>query len=133
MLQSQIGQSLNDLSDHVQATFHIDASKQMSYLHDTSKKIVENGTGVIGHTFNAVSSLMLFYALIFVFTFFILLYRSLLIRFIVWVFSDEYSAVVYDIAENIQAHIKAIYFRAANRDVGVVASLACTAFLDHRH
>ena len=127
MLKSQVGQSLNDLSGWVQQAFHINASKQMTYVHDTTKKIVASGTGVLGQTFGAISSLMLFYVFILIFTFFILLYRSLLIRFIVWVFSDDYSHIVYDIVENIQSILRQ-YILGLLLEMLVVASLACTAF-----
>jgi len=127
MLKSQVSQSLKDLSEWVQEAFHINASKQMLYLQDTSKKIMNSGGQVVGETFGAISSLMLFYVFILIFTFFILLYRAILIRFIVWVFSDEYSAIVYDIVENIQSILRQ-YILGLLLEMFVVACLACTAF-----
>jgi predicted PurR-regulated permease PerM len=126
-LKSQVSQSIGDLSEWIQHVFHISASKQMSYVRTTDSKIMAYGTDVIGQTFGAVSSIMLFYVFILIFTFFILLYRSLLIRFIVWVFSDEYSAVVYDIVENIQSILRQ-YILGLLLEMFVVACLACTAF-----
>jgi len=127
MLKTQVGQSLKDLSEWVQHAFHINASKQMVYLEDTSKKIMASGGEVVGQTFDAVSSLMLFYVFILIFTFLILLYRSLLIRFIMWVFSDEHAAVVRDIVENIQSILRQ-YILGLLLEMFVVACLACTAF-----
>ena len=127
MLKSQVNQSVNDLSEWVQQAFHINASKQMSYVHDTTKKIMADGTNVLGTTFGALSSLMLFYVFILIFTFFVLLYRSVLIRFIVWVFSDEYAEIVYDIVENIQSILRQ-YILGLLLEMFVVACLACTAF-----
>jgi len=127
MLKTQVGQSLSDLSDWVQQAFHINASKQMTYLHDTSKKLMDSGGQVVGETFGAISSLMLFYVFILIFTFFILLYRALLIRFITWVFSDEHAAVVQDIVENIQSILRQ-YILGLLLEMFVVACLACTAF-----
>ncbi|WP_428328825.1 AI-2E family transporter [Mucilaginibacter sp.] len=128
MLKSQVGQSLDNLSQWVQQAFHINATKQMSYIHSTQQKILAQGSNVLGTTFGAISSLMLFYSFILIFTFFILLYRSLLIRFIVWVFSDEYSAIVYDIVENIQTILRQ-YILGLLLEMFVVACLACMAFL----
>ena len=127
MLKSQVIQSLKDLSEWVQHAFHINASKQMTYIQDTSKKLMSSGGEVVGQTFGAISSLMLFYVFILIFTFFILLYRAILIRFIVWVFSDEYSAIVYDIVENIQKILRQ-YILGLLLEMVVVACLACTAF-----
>jgi len=127
MLKSQVSQSVDDLSDWVQQAFHINATKQMSYVHDTTKKIMASGADVLGTTFGAISSLMLFYVFILIFTFFILLYRSLLIKFIVWVFRDEYEAIVYDIVTNIQSILRQ-YILGLLLEMFVVACLACTAF-----
>jgi len=127
MLKSQVSQSLNDLSEWVQAAFHINTSKQMSYVHSTTQKIIASGSDVLGSTFGAISSLMLFYVFILIFTFFILLYRRLLMHFIVWVFSDEYSAIVFDIVENIQSILRQ-YILGLLLEMFVVACLACGAF-----
>jgi len=127
MLKSQVSQSLNDLSAWIQHAFHINATRQMSYVQSTEKKIMASGTDVLGQTFGAISSIVVFYMFSLIFCFFILLYRRLLIRFIVWVFSDENSAIVYDIVENIQSILRQ-YILGLLLEMIVVASLACTAF-----
>jgi predicted PurR-regulated permease PerM len=127
MLKSQVSQSINDLSDWVQSAFHINATKQMSYVHDTTKKIMASGTNVVGETFGAISSLMLFYTFILIFTFFILLYRRILMRFIIWVFKDEYEPIVFDIVENIQSILRQ-YILGLLLEMFVVSSLACAVF-----
>jgi len=126
-LKSQVSQSVSDLSDWIQQAFHINATKQMSYVHDTTKKIMASGGDVLGQTFGALSSLMLFYVFILIFTFFILLYRRLLLHFLVWVFSDDHSSVVHDIVENIQSILRQ-YILGLLLEMIVVASIACTAF-----
>jgi len=127
MLQSQVKQSILDLQEWVQHAFHIDASKQITYVNDTTKKIMASGGQVVGETFGAISSLALFYLFILIFTFFILLYRSLLIRFMVWVFKEEYSAIVFDIVENIQSILRQ-YILGLLLEMFVVACMACTGF-----
>ncbi len=127
MLRSQVSQSLSDLSDWIQRAFHINATKQMSYVHNTTQKIIASGTDVLGTTFGALSSLMLFYAFILIFTFFVLLYRSVLFRFVTWAFSDEFEAIVNDIVENIQSILRQ-YILGLLLEMFVVACLACTLF-----
>jgi predicted PurR-regulated permease PerM len=126
-LQSQVKQSLNDLSDWIQGAFHINAKNQMSYVNSTTKKIIASSTDVLGTTFGALSSLMLFYVFILIFTFFILLYRRILINFIIWVFTNEYEAIVRDIVQNIQSILRQ-YILGLLLEMFVVACLACTAF-----
>jgi predicted PurR-regulated permease PerM len=127
MLKKQVEQSLHDLQQWVQSAFHIDADNQLKYVHDASKKIMESGTDVVSTTFGAVSSLMIFYVFILIFTFFILLYRRLLIRFIIWVFRDENHDVVMDIVENIQSILRQ-YILGLLLEMVIVASVAITVF-----
>jgi len=110
-LKSQVQQSVTDLQGWVSSALHVNAQKQMTYVNNTTKKILAASTDVLGTTFGAISSLMLFYAFILIFTFFILFYRRLLLRFIIWVFDEDNSATVFDIVEMV-----------------IVATIACTAF-----
>lgn len=127
MLQSQVSQSLTELQEWVQGAFHITASKQMVYVHDTGKKIIASGTAVLGTTFGAISSLLLFYIFILIFTFFILFYRRLLFRFVLRVFEDDSSHVVMDIVENIQKILRQ-YILGLLLEMIIVAGVAIAAF-----
>jgi len=127
-LKTQVMQSVENLQDWVTHVFHINAAKQMTYIDNTTKKIIDSGTDVLGTTFGAISSLMLFYAFIMIFTFFILFYRRLLFRFLVWVFNDDNRTTVVDIAENIQIILRQ-YILGLLLEMGIVATIACTIFL----
>lgn len=126
-LKSQVSESVNDLQDWVSSAFHVNEAKQMTYIDNTTKKIIASGTDVISTAFGAISSLMLFYSFILIFTFFILFYRRLLLSFMVWVFKEENSATVYDIVENIQSILRQ-YILGLLLEMGIVATIACTVF-----
>lgn len=127
MLRTQVNQSVSDLQDWVQSAFHINADKQMTYVDDTAKKLMASGGAVLGTTFGAISSLMLFYIFILIFTFFILFYRRLLFKFIIAVFSDDHSHVVVDIAENVQRILRQYIFGLLLEMV-IVSGISITAF-----
>lgn len=127
MLKKQVTQSINDLHAWVERIFHINADSQMVYVNDTAKKIMASGGEVLGTTFGAVSSLALFYIFILIFTFFILFYRRLLIKFITWVFNHENKSVVMDIVENIQKILRQ-YILGLVIEMIVVAALAIAVF-----
>jgi predicted PurR-regulated permease PerM len=126
-LRTQVSESISNVQKWVSSSLHINTDKQMTYVHDTTKKILAAGTDVIETTFGAVSSLMLFYVFILIFTFFILFYRRLLMRFMVWVFNEDHSATVFDIIENIQAILRQ-YILGLLLEMGIVAAVACTIF-----
>ena len=127
MLQKQVGQSINDVAGWIEEKFHIDLQSQKVYIENTGRKIMQSGTEVVGTTFGAVSSLMLFYLFIMIFTFFILFYRRLLYKFILQAFGHDNEAIVYDIVENIQKILRQ-YILGLLIEMVVVATVACTAF-----
>jgi len=126
-LKNQINQSAGDVQGWIQNKFHVNVQKQMNYVHNTTNKIMSSGTAVLSQTFLSVSSLFLFYIFIIVFTFFILFYRRLLFRFILWVFDKDDEPIVHDIAENIQKILRQ-YILGLLLEMFVVACVACTAF-----
>ncbi|MCQ6958494.1 AI-2E family transporter [Mucilaginibacter aquariorum] len=127
MLQSQVKDSIANLQGWIQTAFHINVNKQMSYVTSTTDKIMASGTAVLGTTFGAVSSLLLFYVFILIFTFFILFYRRLLFRFITWVFSDENRSVVVDIVENVQKILRQ-YILGLLIEMLIVSGMAIAIF-----
>jgi predicted PurR-regulated permease PerM len=128
MLQKQIAQSVNNIYDWVEGTFHYDVSKQKIFLVNTEHKILSRGSEVVTTTFGAVSSLLLFYVFIMIFTFFILFYRKLLFSFILQAFGKDNEPVVHDIVENIQGILRQ-YILGLLLEMIIVATVACTIFL----
>lgn len=127
MLKEQIAKSSVEIQLWIQRTFHINAEKQMIYVNDTTDKLVASGTTVLGTTFGAVSSLLLFYIFIILFTFLILLYRRLLFRFVLYVFDEESTPVVITIVENVQRILRQ-YIVGLLLEMIIVAILTCVAF-----
>ncbi len=127
MLKKQVMQSIEDLRMYIEMAFHINMEKQMDYVHNATNKIMATGTDMIGTTFGAVSSLLLFYSFIIIFTFLILFYRRLLLRFLIWVFNEENSGIVHDIVENVQRILRQ-YILGLLLEMVIVACVACTAF-----
>lgn len=127
MLKNQLTQSINDASLWIEGSFNINLESQKNMVDDTAKKIFSSGTRVITTTFGAVSSLMLFYVFIMIFTFFILFYRRLLYQFVLKVFKGEHGQVVNDIAQNIQSILRQ-YILGLLFEMIIVAAIACTAF-----
>lgn len=126
-LQQQLIKTGNDIQHWISITFHVNNHKQMTYVQNTTSKIMASGTAVLGTTFGAVSSLLLFYVFIIIFTFFILFYRRLLLRFLLWVFGDGNSKTVFDIVENVQSIIRK-YIIGLLLEMLIVAIVACLIF-----
>ena len=125
--KQQVLEGTADLQKWISATFHINSDDQISYISDSATKAVNTGTTLIGHTLLSVSSILLFLLFIFLYTFFILLHRRLLLRFIVSLFSEEHSVVVYDIVSQIQYIVKK-YIVGLFLQMLIVTGLSCLAF-----
>ena len=127
MLQKQVGQSITDVTGWIEDRFHVDLHSKTAFIKNTGEKLMQSGTEVVGTAFGAVSSLLLFYLFIMIFTFFILFYRKLLFNFILQAFGHDNQPVVHDIVENIQKILRQ-YILGLLIEMVVVATVACTAF-----
>ncbi|MCF2447601.1 AI-2E family transporter [Dyadobacter sp. CY345] len=125
--KQQVLDTTVDLQKWIEVTFHVDSEEQMNYINDSASKAVNTGTSILGHTILSVSSVLLFLVFTFLYTFFILLHRRLLLRFLVSVFDQEHSIVVYDIVNQIQYIVKKYIFGLFLQML-LVTGLTCIAF-----
>ncbi|QKJ29718.1 AI-2E family transporter [Mucilaginibacter mali] len=127
LLQKQLASAVDKIQAFIRDKFHYSRTKQTNYLRDNTKDLVASGADILTSTFGAVSSLLLFYVFIIIFTFFVLFYRRLLIRFLVWVFGHDNEALVFDIAENVQKIIRQ-YISGLLIEMLIVSIVACVVF-----
>jgi predicted PurR-regulated permease PerM len=95
-------------------------------VNNATSKLLESGGSVLGDVFVSFSSFVLFLVFILIDTFFLLYYRRLIIRFLVAVFRDENSNVVYDIIAQIQSRIRQ-YILGLLLEMLIVATASCLA------
>lgn len=100
--KEQLANSTGDVQDWVVQKFHIAADKQENYLRKATSKIMDSGTAVAGATLSSLSSALIFLGFTFIYTFFFLLYRSLIMKFLIRVFLEENSNVVHDVIDRVQ-------------------------------
>ncbi|REA56618.1 AI-2E family transporter [Dyadobacter luteus] len=125
--KQQVITATADLQKWIALTFHVNADEQINYLSDSATKALDTGTSLIGHTLLSVSSVLLFLLFIFLYTFFILLHRRLLLRFIVSLFSEQHAVIVYDIVAQVQYIVKK-YIVGLFLQMLIVTLLSCIAF-----
>lgn len=125
--QQQLDKTVTSLQEWITQTFHINASKQWSYVQSAAKNMVSSGTSVVGTTVLSISSIILFFVFVFIYTFFFLFYRRLILQFLVSVFREENEAVVHDVAEQVQFIIRK-YIIGLLIEMSIVAAIVCIAF-----
>lgn len=126
-LRDQVVTSFGNLQDWVAQHFDINEKRQMTYVHSATTKILSSSAATIGGTVLSASSILLFLIFMLIDTFFLLFYRRLLLRFLVAVFKEENSEVVYDVVQHIQYIIRK-YITGLFLEMTIVAVLVCTTF-----
>jgi len=125
--KAQLLETSTQIQDWISDTFHVDNSEQINYINSATSDAVSQGTSLLGQTLLSVSSLMLFLVFIFLYTFFILLHRRLLLNFLVSLFNEKHSATVYDVVSNIQYIVKK-YIVGLFLQMLIVSIFACISF-----
>jgi putative permease len=124
--QDQLGKSIDNLQDWIALNFHINAYSQLRYVHSATTKIMASGTAVVGETLLSLSGLLLFFVFTFIYTFFFLLYRRLIMKFLESVFLDENKKLVHEIIEQVQYIIRK-YIIGLLIEMAIVATVVSVA------
>ena len=124
--KQQVLTSVDSLQHWISVKFHIRIKQQMTYVNTATSKLLETGSSVIGDVLVSFSSLLVFLVFTLIDTFFLLYYRRLIIRFLVAVFREENSVLVYDIIAEIQSRIRQ-YILGLLLEMVIVATASCLA------
>jgi putative permease len=125
--EAQIKRSLWDFRGWVQYHFHITRGKQLRVVNSAASRVISTDTAVVGATVLSLSSILLFSLFTFIYTFFFLLYRRLVMKFLESVFLDENKTVVHEIIEQVQFMIRK-YIVGLLIEMGIVATSVSVAF-----
>ncbi len=124
--KQQVLTSVNNLQQWISMRFHVRIKQQNNYVNNAASKLMETGSSMIGDALVSLSSLLLFLVFIMIDTFFLLYYRRLIVRFLVAVFKEENSVIVYDIIAQIQTRIRQ-YILGLVLEMVIVAGATCLA------
>jgi predicted PurR-regulated permease PerM len=126
--QDQLHKSQNEIMDWIRSSFHVTRHKQETFVANTTNKVVASGGSVVGATLLSLSSILLFLVFTFIYTFFFLLYRKLIMRFLESVFEDDNRATVHDIIEKVQLIIRK-YIIGLLIEMAIVATVVSITFM----
>jgi predicted PurR-regulated permease PerM len=99
--KEQFHGSLNNLQNWLATHLHVDVQKQKNYINNEASKVLSSNRALVGSTLLSLTSIIFFFSLSTIFTFFLLLYRKLLLGFIIAVFPEKSSGLIYDIVETV--------------------------------
>jgi len=104
--QAQISRSLWNFRGWVSANFGITRRKQLNVVNTAASKVTSPDAAFVGTTLLSLSSILLFLVFTFIYTFFFLLYRRLILKFLESVFLEENKAKVHEVIEQVQMIIR---------------------------
>lgn len=125
--QAQMKRSLWEFRGWVQDNFHVTRGKQLRVVNTATSKVLSPDTETVGATVLSLTSIILFLVFTFIYSFFFLLYRSLIMKFLESVFLKENNATVHEIIEQIQ-HIIRKYIVGLLIQMVIVATVVSVAF-----
>ncbi|WP_295711901.1 AI-2E family transporter [Mucilaginibacter sp.] len=126
--QDQLHKSQDDIMGWIRSSFHVTKHKQLTFVANTTNKVVASGGSVVGATLLSLSSILLFLVFTFIYTFFFLLYRKLIMRFFESVFQEDNKKLVHDIIENVQYIIRK-YIIGLLIEMAIIAIVVSGAFM----
>ena len=126
--QQQIDLTIKNLQGWIEDTMNINVKDQMNYVNKATTEVLSSSSTVIGATVASLSGILLFLVFTMIYTFFFILYRHHLLKFLIAVFKEENSVTVYDVAEQVQ-YIVRKYILGLMLEVLIVSAVCCIAFL----
>lgn len=96
IIKENVTVHLNSLSNWISSKVHFSTEKQIAFINDQSKKMLNYAGGILGGAATSVTSVFIFVGLIPIYVFLILFYKNLLLRFIFLWFPQESHEKVKD-------------------------------------
>ena len=94
VLEQHLNTALGKLQDYIQARFHVSSINFQQSLENLRSKVLNSAPDLVGSTFSTVSTVVEYTVLVPIYTFLFLLYRNLIVRFLVACFKETHSQAV---------------------------------------
>src|ERR1700694_3601420 len=91
MMEQNINQSIAQLELWAQHTFHLSKEDVQNFVQTSTDKVLPSTSAIVNTTVTTVTGLFFVGIVIFITTFLLLLYRSLIVHFFISLFADQYS------------------------------------------
>jgi AI-2 transport protein TqsA len=104
-LQEKILNKWQDVQDWISEKYHITNTQQVAYMNKSATGIMNSTVNSVATTFVGIAETLVLTIFFFIFTFFILQYRRLLIRFVIELFDKSHDKKVQAVIGRIRALI----------------------------
>jgi len=105
LLQARVMDKWQEIQDWISNKYHVTNTQQTDYMHKSTAGILNTAMNSVATTFVGIAETLILTIFFFIFTFFILQYRRLLMHFVVELFDHEHNDKVQVIIVRIRSLI----------------------------
>ncbi|RYE25615.1 MAG: AI-2E family transporter [Sphingobacteriales bacterium] len=102
-LQARITTVLADLQLWMTTKYHLDSTAQVSYMNQATSNIVSGAAAYVTQLFFQISQIIFWVVIVFIFSYFILHHRRLLVNFVIGIFPKESNQRVQSVITETRA------------------------------
>ena len=104
-LQAKVDEKWEDIKAMISDKYHINSKQRVDYMNKSANGILNSAMNSVATTFVGIAETIVLTIFFFIFTFFILQYRRLLMRFVVELFDHTHNEKVQGIITRIRSLI----------------------------
>lgn len=108
--KQQIEKLFHETQVFVYDKFGVSEQEQINYIEKNAEEVLKRGSGVLGTAVTSLTSMLASSMFVFLAIFFFLLYRSHLVKFLIWCFPPKDQTKVKEVVTEIQSIIKQYIF-----------------------
>jgi predicted PurR-regulated permease PerM len=126
LMVQNIQQAITDFQLWLQKRFNLSTHKVRELFDSSTSDILPSTSAIINTALSTVSGAFLTGLIVFLQTFLLLLYRSIIVRFFIFMFAEEFSSRIYNIMGRVKYVIRS-YIVGLAIEMAVVAVAYCGA------
>lgn len=127
LLLERLEATLHQLENWAKEKFNISTEKMQEFINSSTDDAIPSASNIINTTLTTVSSSIFLTIIIFIYTFLLLLYRSLIVRFFVSLIDKQHTEKIHNVLGKIRYVIKG-YIAGLFIEMVVVAAMNAAAF-----
>jgi predicted PurR-regulated permease PerM len=127
-LQAKVVDKWNDIQEWISDRYHVSNTQQKDYVNKSANGILNTAVNSVATTFVGIAETVILTIFFFIFTFFILQYRRLLMHFVVELFDRNHNEKVQAVIGRIRSLINS-YVLGLLIEMSVVAVLIFTSLM----
>lgn len=127
-IKTNLSSHFHHAQQWVKSHFHVSYSKQENYIEHIKQETLKNDSQIMGDTLTSFTDTLINIVLIPVYTFLILLYRSLFVKFLYEVVAKKNWSSLYNILCQVRTVVQS-YLVGLLIEMGLVATLTTVGFM----